>query len=117
MAIKYTHQDACQPLRERIAELEQELSEVKQVEKRYELHNVKLIKENAHLKADLNNMTQSYLAGQLVRDQLKEQVQSQQAKIDALMLEYCPNDMTPEQLEDWGRNQKPVDDSGKVIDE
>jgi len=50
MAIKYTHQDACQPLRERIAELEQELSEVKQVEKRYELHNVKLIKENASLK-------------------------------------------------------------------
>jgi len=30
MAIKYTHQDACQPLRERIAELEEELHESEQ---------------------------------------------------------------------------------------
>jgi len=33
-----------------------------------------------------------------------------QAKIDELMLEYCPNEMTPEQLEEWGRNQRPVSD-------
>lgn len=32
---------------------------------------------------------------------------SKQAKIDALMLEYCPDEMTPEQLEEWGRNQVP----------
>ena len=29
-----------------------------------------------------------------------------QAKIDALMLEYCPEDMTPEQVEEWGRHQR-----------
>ena len=31
-----------------------------------------------------------------------------EAKIDALMLEYCPDEMTPEQLEEWGRNQRPA---------
>ena len=29
-----------------------------------------------------------------------------QAKIDALMLEYCPDEMTPEQIENWKRHQK-----------
>ena len=29
-----------------------------------------------------------------------------QAKIDALMLEYCPDEMTPEQLKTWGENQE-----------
>ncbi len=28
-----------------------------------------------------------------------------QAKIDALMLEYCPDEMTPEQLANWERHQ------------
>ena len=31
-----------------------------------------------------------------------------QAKIDALMLEYCPDEMTPEQVAEWGRHQKRV---------
>ena len=30
-----------------------------------------------------------------------------QAKIDALMLEYCPDEMTQEQLNEWAKNQKP----------
>lgn len=30
---------------------------------------------------------------------------AKQARIDALMLEYCPDEMTPEQLDEWGRNQ------------
>lgn len=34
--------------------------------------------------------------------------QARQAKIDALMLEYCPDEMTPEQLEEWGRHQSAV---------
>ena len=34
-----------------------------------------------------------------------------QAKIDALMLEYCPGEMTPEQIENWGNNQVAVDES------
>lgn len=31
-----------------------------------------------------------------------------QAKIDALMLEHCPNEMSPEQLAERGRHQRPV---------
>lgn len=31
-----------------------------------------------------------------------------QARIDALMLEYCPNDMSVEQREEWARHQVPV---------
>lgn len=29
-----------------------------------------------------------------------------QARIDALMLEYCPEEMTQEQRDEWGRNQR-----------
>lgn len=28
-----------------------------------------------------------------------------QAKLDSLMLEYCPNDMSEEQLDEWARHQ------------
>lgn len=34
---------------------------------------------------------------------------AKQAQIDRLMLEYCPNEMTEEQLEEWGKHQKAVD--------
>lgn len=30
-----------------------------------------------------------------------------QAKIDMLMLEYCPDEMTPEQLKEWESHQVP----------
>lgn len=30
-------------------------------------------------------------------------------KIDELMLEYCPEDMTEEQLDNWSKHQVPVD--------
>ena len=30
---------------------------------------------------------------------------SLQARIDALMLEYCPDEMTPEQMAEWARSQ------------
>jgi len=35
-------------------------------------------------------------------------IEGQQAKIDALMLEYCPDEMTPEQKAEWARNQRPL---------
>ncbi len=31
-----------------------------------------------------------------------------QARIDALMLEYCPDEMTPEQIAEWERHQRAV---------
>jgi len=33
-------------------------------------------------------------------------VESQQAKIDRIMLEYCPEEMTEEQLENWATHQR-----------
>ena len=30
------------------------------------------------------------------------------AKLDRLMIEYCPDEMTPEQMENWGKHQRPV---------
>lgn len=38
-----------------------------------------------------------------------------QAKIDELMLEYCPAEMTPDQLRTWGNSQRPVSDIEKAF--
>jgi len=35
-----------------------------------------------------------------------EELAEVQAKIDSLMMEFCPDEMTPEQIENWGRNQR-----------
>jgi len=43
-----------------------------------------------------------------VVNELHNSTKTLQAKIDALMLEYCPDEMTPEQLANWGANQRPV---------
>ena len=37
----------------------------------------------------------------------KKDVDSKQARIDELMLEYCPNEMSPEQIEEWAKHQVP----------
>lgn len=39
---------------------------------------------------------------------LLAELEAKQAEIDRLMLEYCPDEMTPEQFENWARHQKPV---------
>jgi hypothetical protein len=38
-------------------------------------------------------------------EQLQREVNAKQAHIDRLMLEYCPDEMTPEQIENWKRHQ------------
>jgi len=43
-------------------------------------------------------------AMQLLRNRIAEL----EARIDQLMLEYCPDEMTPEQLERWGAHQRSV---------
>jgi hypothetical protein len=40
---------------------------------------------------------------------LQRDLAAAQAKIDALMLEYCPDMMTDEQWLNWEHNQQPVD--------
>lgn len=39
-----------------------------------------------------------------------EEIDSKQAKIDSLMLEYCPDKMTQEQKDNWANHQKPFGD-------
>jgi hypothetical protein len=34
-------------------------------------------------------------------------IEELEAKVDSLMLEWCPDEMTPEQIEKWGSNQRP----------
>ena len=37
-----------------------------------------------------------------------------QAKIDALMLEYCPDEMTEEQMDNWGKHQVLAKNTGSI---
>lgn len=41
---------------------------------------------------------------------LERHIAAQQAKIDALMLEHCPDEMSAEQVAEWGRHQRPASD-------
>ena len=41
---------------------------------------------------------------------------TKQARIDRLMLEYCPDEMTPEQMHEWSKNQKPVQEPVAVVE-
>ena len=39
-------------------------------------------------------------------DELLKELGAKQAKIDELMLEYCPEEMTKKQFDDWAKHQK-----------
>ena len=39
-------------------------------------------------------------------EKLERELQAKQAKIDRLMLEYCPDEVTPEQLHEWAIHQR-----------
>ena len=43
---------------------------------------------------------------------LERELLAKQALIDRLMLEYCPDEMTPEQLTEWAKHQRPAKDNG-----
>ena len=43
-----------------------------------------------------------------IRDWTQHKHDAAQAKIDALMLEYCPEEMTEDQLQEWERHQRVV---------
>lgn len=47
---------------------------------------------------------------------LERQLADKQFKIDALMLEYCPDDMTPEQVKEWGESQLVADKREFVVE-
>jgi len=50
-----------------------------------------------------------------VRSQAGE-IQRLQAKLDAIMLEYCPNEMTPQQIARWEDAQTASQASGGTVD-
>lgn len=52
-----------------------------------------------NIQAELSRLTAELAAA-------KRDARAKQAKIDALMLEWCPDEMTPEQLEEWGNRQQ-----------
>ena len=37
-----------------------------------------------------------------------DEIEHLRARIDALMFEHCPDEMTPEQIAEWERHQQPV---------
>lgn len=43
-----------------------------------------------------------------ILEQTRREVSAKQAQIDRLMIEYCPEEMTPEQIENWKRHQVPA---------
>lgn len=51
-----------------------------------------------------------YAARHLSRElsEARADAAAKQARIDALMLEYCPTEMTNAQLAEWAGHQKPV---------
>lgn len=66
----------------------------------------------AHLRMEICDAAMLYIqAPEQAREALEKKCDALQAKIDALMLEYCPDEMTPEQIEEWGKHQRPVDES------
>lgn len=69
-----------------------------------------LLVENERLKAIENIANEFGIVGFVDIEELREQLAAAQAKIDSLMLEYCPDEMTPEQIENWGKHQKAVSD-------
>mgnify|MGYP000028735843 CR=1 FL=1 len=42
-------------------------------------------------------------------DRAGRMIECLMAKIDNLMLEFCPKDMSPKQAENWANNQKPYE--------
>lgn len=47
-------------------------------------------------------------------ERLCAQVDALQAKVDALMLEFCPDEMTEQQIETWARHQRPASDEDRA---
>lgn len=66
------------------------------------------LKEALYIASHLQDFT-SFKVREVIEDLVKE-LKNSQRKIDWLMLEYCPDEMTDEQKEEWARNQKPVEE-------
>lgn len=70
---------------------------------------VGLYKKIAELEGELRRVEGQRNASNAMIVQLQDEVANRQAKIDELMMEYCPDEMTMGQLVDWSAHQKPVE--------
>ena len=58
--------------------------------------------------------TEEFCKGEMARSRerssrLRQQLAAKQAEVDALMLEYCPSEMSQEQLNNWAAHQRPAE--------
>lgn len=44
----------------------------------------------------------------VVAENWRKKLAAKQAEVDALMLEYCPSEMSQEQLDNWAAHQRPA---------
>lgn len=78
-----------------------------------EAENARLAAENTALQLE----QKMRLMAEESNARLREELAAKQAKIDNLMLEYCPDEMTPEQMAEWAKYQRPLNpDEQAVID-
>lgn len=59
----------------------------------------------AKIEAALDTLEEQVQVTLQIANQETIKINAMQAKIDALMLEYCPKEMTPEQITNWGNHQ------------
>jgi hypothetical protein len=83
---------------ERIAELENELAAG--------VHTCSPTCRKTHRCAELADLREE-------NERLCAQVDALQARVDALMLEFCPDEMSEEHLENWARHQQPARRDGR----
>lgn len=81
---------------------------VKKIEKENEAFkqaNETLLKTSLNQEKENHDLNKLIGAWRRIADRASNEVEAQQAKIDSLMLEYCPNEMTKEQIKNWEKHQ------------
>lgn len=66
------------------------------------------------LREELRASRQAERAAWRYEPELEAERDELQAKVDALMFEYCPDEMTPEQKDNWARSQRRTATDGQA---
>ena len=64
----------------------------------------KLILHKGQYRGTDGNGNDHYAADYYLVSEVDAHIKELEAKIDALMLEYCPDEMTQKQIDEWARN-------------
>jgi len=67
------------------------------------------------IKENPEHAAATFVELQIEFSRLQKDNESKQAQIDSLMLEYCPGDMTKEQIANWEAHQVTVPDYQDLI--